>query len=185
MGCVLGCALPVVLHLPSRLTFARAMPCPCRPCPCSCVYIAPLEALAKERFADWSARFGKGLGLNVVQLTGEAQADIKLLEKVGAAATAAPASAFGAPLLLLALLGLLRFMCISLRPVLTASFPVRPSPAPTAACRATSLWPPRSTGTCCRGGGSSARLCRMCRCSLWMRCTCWGEHTDPPSRCAA
>lgn len=50
--------------------------------PCSCVYIAPMEALAKERFADWSKRFGQGLGLNVVQLTGEAQADLKLLEKV-------------------------------------------------------------------------------------------------------
>lgn len=46
------------------------------------MYIAPLEALAKERYADWSKRFGQGLGLNVVQLTGEAQADLKLLEKV-------------------------------------------------------------------------------------------------------
>lgn len=46
------------------------------------MYIAPLEALAKERHADWAKRFGGGLGLNVVQLTGEAQADIKLLERV-------------------------------------------------------------------------------------------------------
>ncbi len=45
-----------------------------------CVYIAPLESLAKERFADWSKRFGQSLGLSVVQLTGEAQADLKLLE---------------------------------------------------------------------------------------------------------
>lgn len=51
--------------------------------PRSCVYIAPMEALAKERFADWSKRFGQGLGLNVVHLSGEAQADLKLLEKVG------------------------------------------------------------------------------------------------------
>lgn len=39
-----------------------------------CVYIAPMPALAKERFADWSAKFGdKGLGLNVVELCGETQ----------------------------------------------------------------------------------------------------------------
>lgn len=51
------------------------------------MYIAPREALAKERLADWSKRFGTGgLGLNVVQLTGEAQADLKLLEKVGGTA---------------------------------------------------------------------------------------------------
>lgn len=62
-----------------------ALPSPWCVLPRSCVYIAPLEALAKERFADWSARFGKSLGLNVVQLTGEAQADVKLLEKVGGA----------------------------------------------------------------------------------------------------
>jgi len=35
-----------------------------------CVYIAPVEALAKERAADWSKKFGEGLGLKVVQLTG-------------------------------------------------------------------------------------------------------------------
>lgn len=72
---------------PRHAAFAAALPssipalsaCPC----CSAVYIAPLEALAKERLADWSKRFGAGgLGLNVVQLTGEAQADLKLLEKV-------------------------------------------------------------------------------------------------------
>lgn len=38
----------------------------------------------KERAADWAKRFGEGgLGLNVVTLTGETQADLKLLEKVG------------------------------------------------------------------------------------------------------
>lgn len=46
------------------------------------MFVTPLESLAKERYADWSKRFGGGLGLNVVQLTGEAQADLKLLEKV-------------------------------------------------------------------------------------------------------
>ncbi|CAK0763687.1 DExH-box ATP-dependent RNA helicase DExH12 [Coccomyxa viridis] len=47
-----------------------------------CVYIAPLPGLARERMADWSAKFGAGgLGLNVVELTGEATADVKLLDK--------------------------------------------------------------------------------------------------------
>jgi hypothetical protein len=46
------------------------------------VYIAPSEALAVERLADWRKRFGEGLGLNVVALTGEVTADNKLLEKV-------------------------------------------------------------------------------------------------------
>lgn len=50
-------------------------------CAARCVYVAPLESLAKQRFADWSHKFGKGLGLSVVQLTGEAQADVKLLER--------------------------------------------------------------------------------------------------------
>ena len=46
--------------------------------------MAPLEAIAKERLADWGARFGaRGLGLNVVALTGEGATDLKLLEKVG------------------------------------------------------------------------------------------------------
>ncbi|KAF6148789.1 hypothetical protein GIB67_038122 [Kingdonia uniflora] len=45
------------------------------------VYIAPIEALAKERFRDWEGKFGKGLGMKVVQLTGETTADLKLLEK--------------------------------------------------------------------------------------------------------
>uniref|UniRef100_A0A7N0T061 RNA helicase n=1 Tax=Kalanchoe fedtschenkoi TaxID=63787 RepID=A0A7N0T061_KALFE len=45
------------------------------------VYIAPIEALAKERYRDWEAKFGKGLGLRVVELTGETTTDMKLLEK--------------------------------------------------------------------------------------------------------
>lgn len=45
------------------------------------MYIAPLESLATERFKDWSARFGGLLKINVVQLTGETQTDLKLLEK--------------------------------------------------------------------------------------------------------
>lgn len=46
-----------------------------------CVYIAPLDSLAAERFHDWSARFGGQLKINVVQLTGETQSDLKLLER--------------------------------------------------------------------------------------------------------
>ena len=56
---------------PSALT-------PCRRaqglCPARAVYIAPMAALAKERMADWSAKFGAGLRLNVVELCGETQA---------------------------------------------------------------------------------------------------------------
>ncbi|GMY20968.1 DExH-box ATP-dependent RNA helicase DExH12-like [Fagus crenata] len=46
------------------------------------VYIAPLEALAKERYRDWEKKFGKsGLKMRVVELTGETATDLKLLEK--------------------------------------------------------------------------------------------------------
>lgn len=46
------------------------------------VYIAPLAALARERFNDWDARFGSGgLGKRVAELTGESAADLKLLQR--------------------------------------------------------------------------------------------------------
>lgn len=45
------------------------------------VYIAPVEALAKERYRDWERKFGKGLGVKVVELTGETATDLKLLER--------------------------------------------------------------------------------------------------------
>ncbi|KAF9622498.1 hypothetical protein IFM89_031902 [Coptis chinensis] len=45
------------------------------------VYIAPVEALAKERYRDWERKFGKGMGMRVVELTGETTTDLKLLEK--------------------------------------------------------------------------------------------------------
>ncbi|KAK4376103.1 hypothetical protein RND71_006780 [Anisodus tanguticus] len=45
------------------------------------VYIAPLEALAKEQFSDWKKKFGDHLGMRVVELTGETASDLKLLEK--------------------------------------------------------------------------------------------------------
>lgn len=48
-----------------------------------CVYMAPTEAVAKERYNDWAAKFGpEGIGLDVVLLTGEAS-DLKLLAKGG------------------------------------------------------------------------------------------------------
>ena len=46
-----------------------------------CVYIAPVEALAKDRLRDWEPKFGRMLGVKVVELTGETATDIKLLEK--------------------------------------------------------------------------------------------------------
>jgi pre-mRNA-splicing helicase BRR2 len=45
------------------------------------VYVAPGEALAHERFLEWSASFGRALGLTVVELTGEGATDLKLLER--------------------------------------------------------------------------------------------------------
>ena len=50
-----------------------------------CVYVAPLEACVTQRYEDWQRRFGKGLGLTVVRLTGEPQADVKLLERANIA----------------------------------------------------------------------------------------------------
>ncbi|GLT94572.1 hypothetical protein SLE2022_123070 [Rubroshorea leprosula] len=44
------------------------------------VYIAHLEGIAKERYHDWVKKFGRGLGLQVVELTGETTMDLKLLE---------------------------------------------------------------------------------------------------------
>lgn len=44
------------------------------------VYIAPIEALAKERYREWNEKFGKSLGLRVVELTGETATDLKRLE---------------------------------------------------------------------------------------------------------
>ena len=46
------------------------------------VYIAPVEAIAIERFIDWETKFGEGaLGLEVVLLTGDLNVDLKLLAK--------------------------------------------------------------------------------------------------------
>jgi pre-mRNA-splicing helicase BRR2 len=43
------------------------------------VYIAPIEALAKERYRDWGHKFAEFA--KVVELTGETTADLKLLDK--------------------------------------------------------------------------------------------------------
>ena len=46
------------------------------------VYVAPKEELAKERYADWNAKFGsQGLGLNVCLLTGDPLADYAMLRE--------------------------------------------------------------------------------------------------------
>ncbi|KAL8139875.1 hypothetical protein V2J09_005896 [Rumex salicifolius] len=45
------------------------------------VYLAPIEGLAKERLRDWQKKFGEGLGLRVVELTGETTTDLKRLEQ--------------------------------------------------------------------------------------------------------
>ncbi|KAI8554517.1 hypothetical protein RHMOL_Rhmol05G0105200 [Rhododendron molle] len=45
------------------------------------VYVAPIEALAKERYSEWKRKFGEGLGMKVVELTGETATDLKLLER--------------------------------------------------------------------------------------------------------
>ncbi|KAF8820499.1 putative activating signal cointegrator 1 complex subunit 3 [Cardiosporidium cionae] len=45
------------------------------------VYVAPYVRTAKERFKDWSHKFGKLLGLTVNELSGEMQSDLKTLER--------------------------------------------------------------------------------------------------------
>eukprot|EP00899_Mesostigma_viride_P012040 jgi/Mesvir1/20837/Mv07930-RA.1 len=46
-----------------------------------CVYVAPLEAICKERLADWQAKFGAQLGVQVAMLSGDTARDLKLLDK--------------------------------------------------------------------------------------------------------
>ena len=46
------------------------------------VFIAPFEEIVETKMAEWKAKFGKLLGgKNIVALTGESSADLKLLEK--------------------------------------------------------------------------------------------------------
>ncbi|CAB4026821.1 U5 small nuclear ribonucleo 200 kDa helicase [Paramuricea clavata] len=46
-----------------------------------CVYVTPLQSLADQVYADWHSKFGVQLQKNVVILTGETSADLKLLAK--------------------------------------------------------------------------------------------------------
>nr|WCZ58359.1 U5 small nuclear ribonucleoprotein 200 kDa helicase [Paratrimastix eleionoma] len=45
------------------------------------VYVAPHPAICKERYQDWKQRFGEILGLDVEELTGEASADLRILDR--------------------------------------------------------------------------------------------------------
>ena len=45
------------------------------------VYIAPLKALARERLDDWKKKLGAGLGLLVVELSGDVTPDLAILKK--------------------------------------------------------------------------------------------------------
>lgn len=48
---------------------------------CRCVFVTPLQSLADQVYADWQSKFALQLGKNVVKLTGETSADLKLLAK--------------------------------------------------------------------------------------------------------
>eukprot|EP00854_Cymbomonas_tetramitiformis_P003845 gene3845-4801_t len=67
------CAEFAILRLLGK--FAEADPTGMR-----AVYMAPSDALTKERFVEWETKFGQ-LGLKVVMLTGEGSTDLKLLER--------------------------------------------------------------------------------------------------------
>lgn len=45
------------------------------------VYIAPLKALARERLIEWKEKLGKGLGLVVLELSGDVTPDIMMLKR--------------------------------------------------------------------------------------------------------
>lgn len=74
-ACVLRAAsLPEAQVLPTQATAGKGGS--------RAVYIAPKEELAKERFADWTHKFGApGLGLNVCMLTGDPLADYAMLRE--------------------------------------------------------------------------------------------------------
>lgn len=47
-----------------------------------CVYVAPFEEVVEQKAEEWRRRFGKVMGgKNIVELTGESAADLKLLER--------------------------------------------------------------------------------------------------------
>lgn len=45
------------------------------------IYIAPLKALARERLTDWKQKLGVGLGLTVLELTGDITPNIEDLRR--------------------------------------------------------------------------------------------------------
>jgi hypothetical protein len=45
------------------------------------VYIAPLKALARERLKEWSKKLGKGLGMSVLELSGDVTPDVAMLKR--------------------------------------------------------------------------------------------------------
>ncbi|CAE7806857.1 Snrnp200 [Symbiodinium necroappetens] len=45
-----------------------------------CVYVAPHASTARERFNEWSFKFGKTMGYKVAELVGETTSDVKILE---------------------------------------------------------------------------------------------------------
>lgn len=49
--------------------------------PGRCVFVAPFQEIVDQRVADWRAKFGEALGKEIVALTGETSADLKLLER--------------------------------------------------------------------------------------------------------
>ncbi|KAG2231539.1 Sec63 Brl domain-containing protein [Thamnidium elegans] len=64
------CAEFALLHLWSKTSDSRA------------VYVTPFQELVDQRVAEWTEKFGKlGGGKEVVALTGETSADLKLLER--------------------------------------------------------------------------------------------------------
>lgn len=45
------------------------------------IYIAPLKALARERLSDWKSKLGDGLGMTVLELTGDVTPDLEDLRR--------------------------------------------------------------------------------------------------------
>ena len=78
-----ACAEFALLRALTKAVATSGGASPPPPAALKCVYVAPVEALAEERFADWSAKFGPGsrLGLKVSLLMGETASDLKALER--------------------------------------------------------------------------------------------------------
>ena len=45
------------------------------------IYVAPLKALVRERLMDWKKKLGQGLGLNILELTGDVNPDLPALQR--------------------------------------------------------------------------------------------------------